>query len=97
MTDITKAGKSSESYTIFLLGDVDLGKTFKLPSKGKYESLTIDGNGHKLTYSGSSITLTGNLKLTYLTLIAKAAKGCTIKQGKFTLDVGGADLINCKV
>ncbi|MBQ9384390.1 MAG: hypothetical protein IJT87_09140, partial [Ruminiclostridium sp.] len=97
MTDITKAGKGDESYTVSLLGSVDLGKAFKLPTKGKYAGLTIDGNGNTLTYSGSSITLTGNLKLTNLTLNATAKNGCTIKQGSFTLDAGGAELVNCKV
>ena len=97
MSGITKAGKSGESYSLNLLGNVDLGKTFKLPTKGKYGGLTIDGNGHTLTYSGSSITLTGNLKLTNLTLTAMAKNGCTIKQGSFTLDAGGAELVNCKI
>ncbi|MBQ9382673.1 MAG: InlB B-repeat-containing protein, partial [Ruminiclostridium sp.] len=97
MSDITKAGKTGESYSLNLLGDVDLGKTFKLPTKGKYSALTIDGGGHTLTFSGSSVTLTGNLKLTNLTLTATAAKGCTIKQGSYTLDAGGAKLVNCTV
>ena len=97
MTDITKVGKSGESYSLDLLGNVDLGKAFKLPTKNKYASLTVDGGGHTLTFSGSSITLTGNLKLTNLTLNATAKNGCTIKQNGFTLDAGGAELINCKI
>ena len=95
MNAITKAKESGKIYAIELLGDIDLGKTFKLPTKGKYAGLTINGNGHTITFSGSSITLTGDLTLTDLTLNATAKKGCTIKPGKFTLDADGATLLNC--
>ena len=95
MNSITKAKASDKIYAIELLGNIDLGKAFKLPTKGKYAGLTIDGNDHTITFSGSSITLTGDLTLTDLTLNATATKGCTIKPGKFTLDADGAKLVNC--
>ena len=97
MNDINKSKEKDKSYELELLGDIDFGKSFKLPSKGKYAGLTIDGNGHTLTCSESSITLTGNLTLTYLTFNATAKNGCTIKQGNFMLDAGGAELVNCTV
>ncbi len=97
MNAVTKAEASDKTYTIELLGDIDLGRTFKLPSKGKYAGLIINGNRHKLTFSASTITLTGDLTLNDITLNATAKNGSTIKKGMFTFDKGNATLVNCTV
>ncbi len=48
----------AKSFTVTLNNDVNLNGAFKLPGKG-YDSLTIEGNGHKMTFTGD-IKLTGN-------------------------------------
>ena len=97
ISEITKAGKSSESYTINLLGSIDLGSAFKFPTKGKYAGLTINGNGHTITFKNSSIALTADLTLKDITLNATAKNGCTIKLNKFSFDTGNAKLVNCMI
>ena len=94
---ISKVKAAAAVYSVKLLGDVDLGKTFALPAKGKYAGLTIDGNGHTITFSGSAITLTGDITLKNVTVKATAKNGCTIKLNKFRLDTGSAELVNCTV
>ncbi len=94
---IKKQNAASAEYTVELLGDADLGKTFKLPAKGKYASLTIMGNDHTLSFSASSITLTGGLTLKNITFKSTANKACTIKTDKFELKTDKATFVNCIV
>ena len=48
----------AKAFTVTLNSDVNLNGAFKLPGKG-YDSLIIEGNGHKMTFTGD-IKLTGN-------------------------------------
>ena len=48
----------AKAFTVTLNSDVNLNGAFKLPGKG-YDSLKIEGNGHKMTFTGD-IKLTGN-------------------------------------
>ncbi len=79
--------KASE-YVIELIGDVNVKGALKLPKKG-YQSLTINGNEHTLTFTGN-IKLTGNtvIKDTVLKKVDKKGRqqsGKVVK-GKFTYE-----------
>ncbi len=81
------ADKASD-YVIELYGDVNVKGALKLPKKG-YQSLTINGNGHTLTFTGN-IKLTGNtvVKDTVLKKVDKKGRqqsGRVVK-GKFTYE-----------
>ncbi len=54
----TDKKSGAKAFTVTLNSDVNLNGAFKLPAKG-YDSLTIEGNGHKMTFTGD-IKLTGN-------------------------------------
>lgn len=88
-------------YTITLLADFNIGGALKLPGKGKYASLTIDGNGHKLTFTGTNVTLTGPTELRDITLTSVNAKtGAEVKwnltKSKNTLtQTGNVVLVLC--
>ncbi len=45
------------AYRITLLANIDIGAALKLPSASKCGSLTIDGGGHRLTFTGTSVSL----------------------------------------
>ncbi len=67
----------TKNYTLTLLGDTDIGAYMKLPAKNKYKSLAIDGNGHKLTFTGTSVSLTGNTLLKDITVSSVDKKAGT--------------------
>ncbi len=91
---INKEKKPTANYTIELLSDIDLGSGFKFPGKGKYAGLTIDGNGHTLSFKGKSITLTGDLTLQDIK-VRSANQPWTVKAGKYKLEKNNAELIGC--
>ncbi|MBP3856568.1 MAG: chitobiase/beta-hexosaminidase C-terminal domain-containing protein [Ruminiclostridium sp.] len=100
LNGINKSKEKGKSYELDLLGDIDFGKTFKLPTKGKYNSLSIDGNGHSISFNGTTLTLTGNLTLKNVKITAmKNGKpvAWTIKKKKYELVTENAELENCKV
>lgn len=78
----------ASDYVIELYGDVNVKGALKLPKKG-YQSLTINGNGHTLSFTGN-IKLTGNtvVKDTVLKKLDKKGRqqsGKVVK-GKFTYE-----------
>ena len=100
MNGITKAKASGKDYTLTLLGDLNITTALKLPTKGKYAGLTIDGNGHSISFKGTTLTLTGNLTLKNVNITAmKNGKPVvwTIKKNGFNLDTDETKLENCKV
>ena len=100
LNGINKSKEKGKSYELDLLGDIDFGKSFKLPTKGKYNSLSIDGNGHSISFNGTTLTLTGNLTLKNVKITAmKNGKpvAWTIKKKQYELFTENAELENCKV
>ena len=82
-----KKNKTSVSFNVVINGDVNMGGKFALPKKG-YEGLTIEGNGHSLTFT-SDITLTADLTISDDTTLIKVNKknekvAGKIKEGKYT-------------
>ena len=82
----TNLKSGEKELSIKLIGDVNMMGKFLLPKKG-YELLTINGNGHSLTFT-SDIKLTGNLTVTDDTALIKVNKknekvSGKVKEGKF--------------
>ncbi len=75
--DAIKAMNSSTTnYKLTLLADVNIGGALKVPAKGKFASLTIIGNGNKLTFTGTSASLKGTTTFSNILLNAvKVVKG----------------------
>ena len=76
---ISKMIDKTVDYTISLLADHDIGAAMKLPTKGKYSSITIDGKGHKLTFVGTSVSLSGTTTFKDVTVSALDRKGSPVK------------------
>ena len=72
--------EGATSFTVDLSGDVNIKGAFKLPKKG-YESLTINGNGHSITFTGN-IKLTGNTVISEDTILKKVDKKGNQQSGK---------------
>ncbi len=91
--------KTAEAY-ITLLADVDTGGAFKLPAAAKCAGLTINGNGHVLSFTGNSASL--NVATTFKDITIKALKRNTAQNcawvlrtnGKLTKS-GNVNLIDC--
>ena len=85
-TKAAKRAKTKVSFTIGLKGDANLMGAFKMPAKG-YEAITINGNGHKLTFT-SDIKLTGNTVIanTVLNKVNKKNQKVEgkVKKGKYS-------------
>ena len=100
MSGITKSKADAKDYTLTLLGDMDIAAALKLPTKGKYAGLTIDGSGHSISFSGTTLTLTGDLTLKNVKITAmKNGKPVvwTIKMKQYKLVTENAVLENCTV
>lgn len=95
VADIAKK-KPAGDVQVTLLADVDIAGSFKLPAKGTYTSLTINGDGYNLNITDSSMKLTGNLKLKNITVNSES-RAWTIKKGKYSLATDGAKLIGCRI
>ena len=95
MDSISAAKDSSKTYEMNVLGDMQLS-SLSLPKKGTYKGLTINGGGHTMTISGNTLTLTGDLTLTDVT-IASAKGAWTIKTSGFKLTADPDKLINCTI
>lgn len=95
VADIAKK-KPAGDVQVTLLADVDIAGSFKLPAKGTYTSLTINGDGYNLSITDSSMKLTGNLKLKNITVNSES-RAWTIKKGKYSLATDGAKLIGCRI
>ena len=79
-----KAG--TKVLEIELNGDVNIKGAFKLPKKG-YESITINGNGHSITFTGD-IKLTGNTVISMDTVLKKVGKKGERQAGKINNSKG---------
>ena len=82
-----KKNKTNATFTVTLKDNVNLMGKFLLPKKG-YDSITINGGGHSMTFT-SDITLTGNTTFSAVSLKKvnkknEQVKG-KIKKGKYTL------------
>ncbi len=85
MNAITKKNKPKNTYTVTVLCDVNIGSSFKLPAKNKYNGLTITASSTRtVTFSGTSISLTGNLKLERVKIVSTKKK-IKVNKGKYTL------------
>ena len=99
--DVVKAITSKTTdYTIKLLADVNIGAALKLPAASKCKSLTIDGNGHKLTFTGTSLSVTLPLTLKDITVTALNKKtlaetAWTLKTNNKLTEVGNVVLTQC--
>ena len=89
---------STAEYTVTLLNDLYLTSAPKLPTKGRYRTLTIDGNGKTFMFKGTTLTLTGPTILRNITVKAVNAKGVTISwklKSSAYLTEDNADLVYC--
>ena len=94
VTVIKNRKANGANYTVELLGNVDLGSSFKMPDKGKYAGLTIDGGGYTITFKGKALSLTGDTTFTNVTV--KSTDGAwTVKTSGFKLNTINAELVNC--
>ena len=71
---INKIADKNADYEIQLLGDVNIGAALTLPVKNKYASLSVEGSGHSLTFTGTSLTITGDITISDVLL-------CPVKAG----------------
>lgn len=95
LSDISKA-KPADDISVTLLSDVTVSGTLKLPAKGKYRNLTIIGGGHTISFTGKTVSLTGNLTLRDIRI--KQKKGTwVLKKGKYELTNDEAKLIGCTI
>ena len=78
----------TKDFIISLEGDVNLKGAFKMPKTG-YDSLTIEGGGHSMSFTGD-IKLTGNTKIRDTTLIKLNKKNeqvsGKVKRGKYSYE-----------
>ncbi|MBR6257643.1 MAG: hypothetical protein IKR23_09720 [Lachnospiraceae bacterium] len=85
----TNVKSGMKELSVDLIGDVNCMGKFVLPKKG-YEKLTINGNGHTMTFT-SDIKLTGDLTISTDTKLVKVNKknekaAGKIKNGKYTYE-----------
>ncbi len=87
---INAINSGTTDYELSLLADVNIGGALKVPAKGKFASLTIIGNGNKLTFTGTSASLKGTTTFSNIKLNAvKVVKGTeTPVAYKFTVPKG---------
>ena len=95
ISSINKAKTATASYSVKLLGDVDLGKAITLPAKGKYAGLTIDGGNYTITFNSKTLKLTGNLTLKNMTVRSKKGEW-SVTPGNYIFETENADLIGRK-
>ncbi len=99
-TAIKAITSKTTDYTITLLADVNIGAALKLPTASKCKSLTINGNGHGITFKGTTLALTGDLTLKNVKVSSvKNGKpvAWTIKKNGFKLVTDNAKLENCTI
>jgi hypothetical protein len=100
IADAVKSGGANTVITVSLLDDVNTGQALTLPKKGNYAEMIIDGAGHKLTFVGTSVSLTGKLTFKDITVAASDKKGngkaWIIKKGPFELVTDEAVLVNAQ-
>lgn len=75
IADITD---DSKDQTITLLDDYDIGSALKLPTSG-FRTLALNGNGHTLTFIGTSVKLSSDLSVSDITLTAVNKSGTAVK------------------
>lgn len=80
---------STASYTIKLLSDHNIGGTMKLPKLGTYDRIAITSENRTLTFTGSSVSLTGNTDIISTTLTSKTSAG---KLSKYTISARDYEL-----
>ena len=85
MTAITNKKDANAVYTITVVGNINIGSSFKLPTKGKYKGIILEGDA-TITFTGSSISLTGDLELDGVKVVSTKNK-LTVKtsNGKYKL------------
>lgn len=88
--------KPASDATITLLGDIALPGTLKLPARGKYRTLTINGSGHAVIFSGKKVSLTGDLVLRNISL-GSTGGAWTLDKGKYSLTGSDYRLTGCSV
>ncbi|MCR4780262.1 MAG: bacterial Ig-like domain-containing protein [Ruminiclostridium sp.] len=99
--DVIKAMNSKTTdYTISLLADITIDGALKLPTAAKCGSLTINGNGHKLVFTGNSVSLTVPTTLKNITISAynkRTGAGAVWKlvTNKKLTKSGTVNLVNC--
>ncbi|MCR4780444.1 MAG: bacterial Ig-like domain-containing protein [Ruminiclostridium sp.] len=99
--DVIKAMNSkTTNYTISLLADITIDGALKLPTAAKCGSLTINGNGHKLVFTGNSVSLTVPTTLKNITISAynkRTGVGAAWKlvTNKKLTKAGTVNLVNC--
>lgn len=93
---IEMKNNSTASYTIKLLSDHNIGGAMKLPKLGTYDRIEITSENCTLTFTGSSVSLTGNTDITNTTLTSKTTAGMlskyTISARAYELTVKDCDL-----
>ena len=97
---ISAMNSKTSDYTLTLLADVNIGAALRLPTAAKCGSFTIDGNGHKLTFTGTSVSLTVPTTLKDITMQSVNAKTgaevkWTLRTNKKLNKEGSVELINC--
>ena len=95
IADINK-GKAASDRTMTLLGGYDISGALKLPSKGKCGRLTINGDGHRLTFNGGKAT--AGCDITFRNMTVRSVCGSwTLNKGRFEVACDNASLIGCTV
>ena len=84
---ITKLNDKYADYTIELLGNVDIGGAFTLPAKTKFASLTVDGGGHSLVFTGTSYSFSGDVTLSDM-ILEPMKSGKYVPTFKFSVSKG---------
>lgn len=95
INDINRMKPAGEAV-VTLLADVDVPGTLKLPARGRYTDLTINGGGHRLTFNSRNVTLTGNLTLRNISLASDTGEWI-LKKGKYEPVTSGTVLIGCTI
>ena len=95
IADINKE-KTAAAKTVTLLGNIHMDKALTLPAKGKCTTLTINGNGHILTFAGRTVTIGCDLVLKSITL-SSANSSWVLKQNGYKAVHNTAVLNGCTV
>lgn len=90
---IDKRADAKADYTVRIMADFNVGGTLTMPSKGKYNSLTLESdtedNVRKLMFTGN-ISLTGNLVVSDVVLEPLTSSGavtrCSLLTGDYTIN-----------
>ncbi|HBI51550.1 MAG TPA: hypothetical protein DDX72_02070 [Ruminococcaceae bacterium] len=97
---ISAMNSKTSEYTITLLADVNIGAALRLPTAAKCGGLTIDGNGHKVTFTGTSVSLTVPTTLKDITMQSVNSRTgaevkWTLKTNKKLIKEGSVELMSC--